>query len=95
MEYLGYRAHIEYDRENAEFHGRVVNAGPYPIAAFVADEPGQLLAEFQKSVDAYLQFCQEDGVEPRPPEPLPSPNAQSAAISSRPPRAKPRRGRRR
>lgn len=91
IEYLGYQAHIEYDPEKDQFHGRVVNAGPYPIAAFVADEPAQLPAEFQKSVDAYLQFCQEDGIKPQAPEPAPP----AAPPPARPPRLNPRRGRRR
>lgn len=91
MEYLGYQAHIEYDPEKDQFHGRVVNAGPYPIANFIADETNQIYPEFQKSVDLYLAACREDGVTPRTPAPAP----EGPATVASPPRLKSRRRHRR
>ena len=73
MEYQGYIAQVEYDEIAGEFHGRVVNAGPYPIASFAAATPGQLPEEFRKSVDLYLQSCAADGIPPREPGPAPPP----------------------
>ena len=67
MEYKGYIAEVEYDEVAAVWHGRVVNAGPYPIATFEAADAAQLTLEFHKSVDEYLAACQEEGVEPRRP----------------------------
>ena len=48
-------------------HGRVVNAGPYPIATFEALDVEGLKREFRISIEEYLAWCEEDGVEPRRP----------------------------
>lgn len=67
MEYNGYVAEVEYDEVAAVFYGRVVNAGPYPIATFEAGDAAELMPEFQWSVEEYLAACREEGVEPRKP----------------------------
>ncbi len=67
MEYKGYRASVEFDGTAGVWHGRVVNAGPYPIATFEAADAGQLRREFECSVDEYLEWCEEDKVEPAKP----------------------------
>lgn len=67
MEYKGYVATVEFDDSTDMLHGRVVNAGPYPIATFEASETRQLRREFERSVDEYLAWCKEDGAEPRRP----------------------------
>lgn len=67
MEYKGYIAEVEFDEVAAVFYGRVVNAGPYPIATFEAADAAELMPEFQLSVEEYLAACREDGVEPRKP----------------------------
>lgn len=67
MEYKGYRAAVEFDDSSDTLHGRVVNTGPYPIATFEAAETSQLRREFHRSIDEYLAWCEEDGVEPRRP----------------------------
>ena len=71
MEYKGYIGNFEYDDAAEVFCGWVANNAPYPIATFVATEEHQLRREFQMSVDVYLDWCQEDGVEPLPPLPAP------------------------
>ena len=48
-------------------HGKVVNAGPYPIVTFEAADVEGLEREFRISVEEYLASCVEDGVEPRKP----------------------------
>ena len=67
MEYKGYVAAVEFDDSVEILHGRVVNSGPYPIATFEATDASRLRAEFERSVDEYLEWCAEDGVEPRRP----------------------------
>ena len=67
MEYRGYLASVEFDDSAGVLHGRVVNSGPYPIATFEANDTGELRREFERSVDEYLDWCEEDGVEPRKP----------------------------
>ena len=67
MEYKGYFASVEFDDSADVLHGRVVNSGSYPIATFEATETHALRREFERSVDEYLEWCEEDGVEPRKP----------------------------
>ena len=74
MEYKGYIAEVEYDDLSGFFYGRVVNtAGSYSIVTFAAREERQLPEEFRISVDVYLEWCAEDGVEPKPPLPVAAP----------------------
>ncbi len=67
MEYKGYIASIEYDDSVDRLHGSVVNSGPYPIATFEAVDVEGIREEFHRSIDEYLSWCEEDGVEPRRP----------------------------
>ena len=67
MEYKGYVAAVEFDDSIDVLHGRVVNSGPYPIATFEATDAKELRKEFERSVDEYLEWCAEDGVEPKRP----------------------------
>ena len=39
----------------------------YPIATFEATETKALRREFERSIDEYLAWCEEDNVEPRKP----------------------------
>ena len=67
MEYKGYIAKIEYDDSVGLLHGSVINSGSYPIATCEAADVETLRKEFQISIDEYLAWCTEDGVEPRRP----------------------------
>ena len=67
MEYKGYIASVEYDDSVDLLHGEVVNAAPYPIVTFEAADMEGLKREFRVSIDDYLAWCEEDGVEPRRP----------------------------
>ena len=67
MEYKGYIATIEYDDSVEMLHGEVINAAPYPIVTFEAADVEGLKREFRVSIDDYLVWCEEDGVEPRRP----------------------------
>ena len=65
MEYKGYIAKVEYDDSVEMFHGEVINAAPYPIVTFEASDVASLKREFHTSIDDYLAWCEEDGVQPR------------------------------
>ena len=67
MQYKGYLAAIEYDESVELFHGRVINAGDYPIATFEASDVEGLKREFRISIEDYLAFCEEKGLEPEKP----------------------------
>ena len=69
MQYKGYLAAIEYDESVDLLHGRVVNAGDYPIVTFEAADVEGLKREFRISVEDYLAFCKEKGLEPAKPYP--------------------------
>ena len=69
MEYKGYVASVEFDDSADVLHGRITNSEPYPIATFEATDTRELRREFERSVDEYLKWCEEDGVEPRKPFP--------------------------
>ena len=70
MEYKGYVAGTEYDDIAKVYCGSVVNTAPCSIATFHAEHPEDLMREFQISVDEYLDWCAEDGVEPVRPHTL-------------------------
>ena len=65
MEYRGLVAVVEFDDSTDVLHGRAVNGGPYPVATFEATHTRALRREFERSVDEYLGWCEEDCVEPR------------------------------
>ena len=64
MEYQGYIAEIEFDDIANVYCGRVINSGACSIVTFVSSDPNDLMREFQISVDEYLDWCAEDGMEP-------------------------------
>lgn len=68
LEYKGYIGEYEYDDIANLYCGSVINSGPYSIVTFHADHPDGLMREFQISVDDYLEWCAEDGVEPIKPQ---------------------------
>ena len=59
----GYHAKIEYDQELDLFRGEILglNGG----ADFYGQNPKELRTEFKKSLQVFLDVCQEKGLEPR------------------------------
>ena len=59
----GYHAKIEYDQEIDLFRGEIlgINGG----ADFYGKTPKELRAEFKKSLQVFLEVCEEKGIEPR------------------------------
>ncbi len=67
MEYKGYIVKVEYDDSVGLLHGSVINSGSYPVATCEAADVETLRKEFRISIDEYLAWCAEDGVEPKRP----------------------------
>jgi predicted HicB family RNase H-like nuclease len=59
----GYHARIEYDEELDLFRGEILglNGG----ADFYGKNPKELRTEFKKSLQVFLDVCEEQGLEPR------------------------------
>lgn len=59
----GYHAKIEFDEELDLFRGEILslNGG----ADFYGQNPAELRAEFKKSLQVFLEVCQEKGIEPK------------------------------
>ena len=65
MNYKGYIGSVEYDDENRVFSGTVINTRT--VITFHGSSVDELEKEFHTSVDDYLQWCREDGIEPEKP----------------------------
>ncbi len=61
MEYKNYVALIEFDPDIDMFHGRVINATPNTFYGKSVDD---LKEEFKTTIEEYLEFCREKGLEP-------------------------------
>lgn len=59
----GYNAKIEYDADLDLFRGEIL--GLSGGADFYGKNPKELRAEFKKSLQVFLEVCQEKGIEPR------------------------------
>lgn len=65
MNYKGYIGNVEYDDEAKIFAGSVINTRD--VITFQGTSVKEIEREFKKSVDDYLAWCKEDGVEPEKP----------------------------
>jgi len=65
MTYKGYSAKIEYDDEARLFHGEVVDLND--VITFQGTQVDELEQAFHDSVDDYLEFCEDQDVEPDKP----------------------------
>jgi len=65
MNYRGYTARYEFDARDNVLHGRV--EGIRDIVTFVAPNVAELEHEFHVSVDEYLSYCAEKGLQPERP----------------------------
>ena len=66
MMYKGYTGRYEVDPEDGVLYGRVDDIED--VITFEADNLEDLEREFRISVDDYLEWCAEDGVEPNRPD---------------------------
>jgi predicted HicB family RNase H-like nuclease len=65
MNYKGYIGQVEYDDEQHIFSGSVINTRD--VITFQGETVQELEKAFRDSVDDYLAWCREDGVEPEKP----------------------------
>ena len=65
LSYKGYLGHIEFDPEAKTFYGHVLNTRD--TITFQSEHASKLEEEFHRSVDTYLEFCQELGEAPEKP----------------------------
>lgn len=65
MLYKGYIGHVEVDEDEGVLHGRVVNIRD--TITFQGQTVAEAQREFRKSIDIYLDWCQERGEEPERP----------------------------
>ena len=65
MNYKGYIGKVEYDDENKVFTGEVINTRT--VITFHGDSVKELETEFHNSVDDYLDWCLQDGIDPEKP----------------------------
>ena len=85
MEYMGYRATVEFDEEADIFHGEVTNARG--VITFQGKSVDELRCALKDSVDEYLKFCAERGLNPGKPcsgriSLRVAPDVHSAALSA-------------
>lgn len=65
MTYKGFIATVGYDDEAHVFTGEVINTRT--VITFQGTTVDELENEFRASVDDYLGWCKEDGIEPEKP----------------------------
>jgi predicted HicB family RNase H-like nuclease len=65
MEYKGYVGTVEYDGEAKLFHGDVINTRD--IITFQGTTVAEIEKAFRDSIEDYLAWCKEEGVEPEKP----------------------------
>jgi predicted HicB family RNase H-like nuclease len=65
MEYKGYIGIVTYDSDARVFHGDVANTRD--VITFQGKTVDEIEKAFKESVEDYIQWCKEDGVEPEKP----------------------------
>ena len=65
MTYKGFVGEVEYDDEARIFSGEVINTRT--VITFQGTTVDEVENEFHASVDDYLEWCKEDGIEPEKP----------------------------
>ena len=65
MTYKGYVAKIEYDEDNNIFTGMVINTRT--VITFSGTSVKELEKELKNSVEDYLEWCRQDGIDPEKP----------------------------
>lgn len=65
MIYKGFVGKIEYDDEFKILSGSVINTRT--VITFQGESVDEIIKEFHDSVDDYLDWCKEEGIEPEKP----------------------------
>ena len=62
MEYKGYIGSVEFSEEDSLFYGKVM--GIRALISYEGENAHDLVEDFHSAVDAYLDLCAEQGIEP-------------------------------
>ena len=62
MKYKGYTGVVQFDDDAMIFHGEVI--GLRDVITFRGTTPNEIKDEFERSIDGYLDWCQELQQEP-------------------------------
>ncbi len=62
LEYKGYYGTVEYSAKDNILFGKVI--GVNGLISYEGDSVQNLKADFEEAVDAYLDMCKAEGVEP-------------------------------
>jgi len=65
MEYKGYIGTVNYDSDAKIFHGDVINTRD--VITFQGTSVKEIEKAFKDSIDDYIKWCKEEGVEPEKP----------------------------
>jgi len=65
MEYKGYLGTVEYDAVAKIFHGDIINTRD--VITFQGTTVKEIEQAFKDSIDDYINWCEEEGVEPEKP----------------------------
>ena len=65
MEYKGYIGEVQFDSEAHIFHGEVINTRD--VITFQGKSVSELENAFKDSIEDYISWCKEDGVNPERP----------------------------
>ena len=65
MDYKGYIGFVEYDSEAKLFHGDVINTRD--VITFQGTTVDEIENAFRESIEDYISWCKDEGVEPEKP----------------------------
>jgi len=65
MEYKGYMGTVDYDADAKIFHGDVINTRD--VITFQGTTVKEIEQSFRASIEDYIKWCREEGVEPEKP----------------------------
>ena len=65
MEYKGYLCTVEYDEKAKIFHGDIINTKD--VITFQGTSVKEIERAFRDSINDYIAWCEEEGVEPEKP----------------------------
>ncbi|WP_027360230.1 type II toxin-antitoxin system HicB family antitoxin [Desulforegula conservatrix] len=65
MEYKGYIGVVDYDDKAKVFHGEIINTRD--VITFQGKSVDEIEAAFHESIDDYLAWCEQDGINPEKP----------------------------